>query len=60
LSAKCRARKPEDFLDLDLIEEALKVNVSQKISSILKHAKENSDKISKKDFVNSKYALDIV
>ena len=38
----------------------MKVNISQKISQILKHSKEESDKISKKDFVNSKYALDIV
>jgi hypothetical protein len=26
----------------------------------LKHSKENSDKVSKKDFINSKYSLDIV
>lgn len=60
ISSKCLASKPEDFLDLDLIEHALKVNISQKISQILKHAKESSDKVSKKDFINSKYSLDIV
>ena len=60
LSAKSKATQPEHFLDLDQIEEALKVNISFKISQILKHSKESSDKISKKDFVNSRYALDIV
>jgi len=43
-----------------LIEQALKVNVSQQVSSILRKAKESSDKISKKDFINSRYSLDIV
>lgn len=60
LSLKCQASQPSDFLNLDLIEEALKVNISQKISQILKHSKENSDKVSRKDFINSKYSLDIV
>jgi len=60
VSMKCRASIPQEFLDLDLIEQALKVNVSQRISTILKKAKDNSDKISKKDFINSRYSLDIV
>jgi hypothetical protein len=28
LSMECQAKKPEDFLDLDLIEQTLKVNIS--------------------------------
>jgi acyl-CoA oxidase len=32
---KCQVRKPEDFLNLDTVEEALKTNVSFRLMSIL-------------------------
>lgn len=57
---KCEARKPEDFLNLDTIEEALKVNVSFQLLNILRKQMETKNKISKKDFTNTRYALDIV
>ena len=57
---KCQVKKPEDFLNLDSVEEALKVNVSYKLLSILKKQSETKNKISKKDFLNTRYALDIV
>ena len=57
---KCDVRKPEDFLNLDTLEEALKVNVSFKLLNILKKQSETKNKISKKDFTNTRYALDIV
>ena len=55
---KCSISSPEDFLHLDKIEEALKVNVGVQLKIILQKMKES--KASKKDFVNSLYALDIV
>lgn len=55
----CSAKKPEDFLCLDLIEEALKVNVAVKLSKVATLMVEN-EKVSKKDFVNSLFANDIV
>lgn len=48
--AKCSASRPEHFLNLDAIDEALKVNVAFKLSAILKKKKES--KLSKKDFLN--------
>jgi hypothetical protein len=55
---KCSAAKPKDFIDLNQIEEVLKVNVGVQLQSILK--KMATSKVSKKDFVNSISALDIV
>lgn len=57
---KSQVRKPEDFLNLDTVEEALKVNVSYKLLNILKKQSDSKNKISKKDFTNTRYALDIV
>ena len=57
---KSQVRKPEDFLNLDTVEEALKVNVSFKLLNILKKQSDSKNKISKKDFTNTRYALDIV
>ena len=45
-------------MNLSQIDEALKVNVAVQLASILK--KMEQTKASKKDFVNSLYALDIV
>ena len=47
-------------MNLDAVEEALKVNVSFKLLSILKKQAETKNKISKKDFINTRFALDIV
>jgi len=57
---KCSAKSPEDFLNLDQIEEALMVNLSYKLMTILQKQSETKNKISKKDFTNSRFALDIV
>ena len=47
-----------DFMNLQNIEQALRVNVGVQLKSILD--KQKDTKASKKDFVNSLYALDIV
>ena len=47
-------------MNLDKIEEALMVNLSFKLISIMNKQSESKNKISKKDFTNSRYALDIV
>ena len=57
---RCRARKYEDFLDLQLIQEALQVNVSWKVARVLKKERKLKSKVSTKDFVNSVQAEDIV
>lgn len=54
---RCKASKPEDFLDLDLIEEALKVNISVKLNTVERERKVS--KLSKKQFIQE-YALDTV
>lgn len=58
LQKKCSAQNYKHFLSLSNVEEALKVNLSYKLKSIMK--KRASMKASKKDFNNSLYALDIV
>lgn len=45
-------------MNLNQIDEALKVNVGVQLSSVLK--KMAASKVSKKDFINSLNALDIV
>jgi hypothetical protein len=45
-------------MDLNQIDEVLKVNVGVQLQSILK--KMAASKVSKKDFINSLCALDIV
>jgi len=55
---KCSAKSSEDFINLSQIDEALKVNVAVQLVSILKKMEETQ--ASKKDFINSLYALDIV
>ena len=54
----CTASKPEDFLDLFLVEEALIVNVSFKLNRIMALKKES--KAPKIDFTNSINGLDMV
>ena len=60
LSLKCKAKTSKDFLNIDQIDEALKVNLAQKVHFLMGKSRENRDKLSKKDFINSAYALDIV
>jgi hypothetical protein len=60
IKLRSEVKKPEDFLNLDTLEEALKVNISFKLLNILKKQSETKNKISKKDFTNTRYALDIV
>ena len=55
----CKAKTKEDFLSLDQIEEALKVNVAFKLNRVAALQKEHYN-VSKKDFVNSLFAADIV
>lgn len=55
---KCRAKSVNDFLDLDVIEEALKVRVLVKLNYIVKKRDEST--LSKNEFMNSEYAQDIV
>jgi len=55
---KCGATDHSHFLDLNNLEEALKVHVSIQLNDLMKIMNEN--KASKKDFTNVLYALDIV
>lgn len=55
---KCTASKPEHFLDLQTIEEALRVNVSASLNRVLRLRQES--KATKKDFINSVAATEIV
>ena len=55
---KCRAKLMEDFLNLDVIEEALKVRILVKLNYIVKKRDEST--LSKNEFMNSVYAEDIV
>ena len=50
LQTKCSVKNPEDFLNLQIIEEALKVNISFKLRSLIN--KQTESKVSKKDFTN--------
>lgn len=55
LQRKCKATNPEDFLNLEIVEEALKVNQSVRVLLIMKKLKDS--KASRKDFVNSIYGV---
>ena len=55
---KCTASAPEHFLNLDILEEALRVNQLHKLKQVMK--KMHDSNVSKKDFVNSVAAIDIV
>lgn len=55
---KCAATEPSFFLDLNNLEEALKVHVSVQLRDLM--AIMAASKASKKDFTNVLYALDIV
>ena len=55
---KCSCSKPSDFLNVDTINEALKVNLLYKLKKLVNNY--TTSKATKKDFVNSMYALDVV
>jgi hypothetical protein len=55
---KCKATTSEDFLNLNQVEESLKVSLFYQLSNIFDRMKKSN--ASKKDFVNSICALDIV
>ena len=50
----------EDFLDLENIDEALKVNVGLKLKRLAIEAFRLKDEWNKKQFINGPYALDVV
>ena len=58
LSEKSTINNSEDLLNLDKLEQTLRVNVSHKIKKVI--TKFYTGKVSKKEFVNSVCALDVV
>ena len=58
LSKKCQAQSFDDFVNMKAVDECLQVNLSFKISRVVK-AMEQS-KATKKDQINSLFALEIV
>ena len=50
----------QDFLDLDHIDEALKVNVGLKLKRLVTEVLKMKDKFNRKAFINGPNALDIV
>lgn len=60
LSLKCKAQSFKDFMTIEQIDEALKVGLAQKVQFLMNKSRENRDKLSKKDFLNSAFALDVV
>lgn len=55
---KCKASKVEDFMQIDVVEEAIKVQICYRLKRLMDQRKEL--KVTKKDFINSVKALDIV
>ena len=55
---RCKATEANHFLDLDVIEEALRVRLCYQLASILKARAKST--ATKTDFVNSEMALEIV
>lgn len=61
ISKRCVLNGSDHFLDINNIEEALCVNMSSKLNSILiKIAKSEAAKVSKKDLTNIHEGIDIV
>lgn len=54
MKMKSSCTKSQDFLDVNTVHEALKVNLSKKLFRIVKRFIESE--ASKKDFINSLYA----
>ena len=55
---KCSASKPEHFLNLELINEALKVSLTHKLKCLMD--KRKASKASKKDFLNLQHGQTMV
>ena len=55
---RCQATSAEDFLDIELIDECLRVSLSYKLTKVMKLMHGSS--ASKKDKINSLFALEIV
>ena len=58
MQKKCSVSKPEHFLNLDQIEEALKVNCAYRMRNIM--LKQKASKVSKKDFLNLHHGKEMV
>jgi len=57
---RCPASKYEHFLNLEVVEEALKVNVGYQLDHLSGLMRSDKNKLSKKDFTNLRYGVDIV
>jgi hypothetical protein len=57
-SLTCDAKDYQHFLDIENVELALKINVAMKLKLVIKLRSES--KVSKKDFVNSQAATEVV
>lgn len=57
-SVKCKASKVEDFLDINQVLEAIQAQNCYRLKRLL--AQRKSSEASRKDFINSEKALDIV
>jgi uncharacterized radical SAM superfamily Fe-S cluster-containing enzyme len=55
---KCKATTIEDFMSIDQVNEAIQVQTCYRLKQIIDQRKES--KATKKDFINSLKALDIV
>ena len=60
LIKKSPCKRMEDFLDLENINEALKVNVGLKLKRLAIEAFRLRDEWNKKEFINGPYALEVV
>ena len=60
MKKRCPATKPEHFLNLQVIEEALKVNVGYQLDHLSALMRSEKNKLSKKDFTNLRFGVDIV
>ena len=58
LTLKCSAYTFAHFLSLEILEEALKFNVSFKLARLMEKQR-TEDKMSKKDFTNVHYGQDL-
>lgn len=58
VNRKCSVEKPEDLLNLEVVYEVMRVNVSSKLNNIMTLKKKSSAPMI--DFVNSLHALEMV
>jgi hypothetical protein len=55
---RCSAKTPKDFLNIDLIEQALKIKVVSQLRPIVE--KKRASKVPNKDFTNVYNGIDLV